>query len=326
MSLNADLIDDGAPAPLLRLFGWGTLGVLFAFLIENTLVVGAGATGARAVLTGGGGWLCAAIYVACVALAFGYVLFGPQRSLRRDATRISDFNKYVIRSLFWAVLLVGIADAGIAFMRAENLLIHFFDEDTTRALGLSNFIAPRVHVPLIALGFVIGLFTRTLGFTWLALMIVVAELLIVLSRFVFSYEQAFMSDLVRYWYAALFLFASAYTLLDEGHVRVDVLYAGFSSRRKGAANAVGAILLGMTTAWVVITIGLAGKTSIINNPIANFEVSQAGATGMYVKYQMAAFLAVFAVTMLIQFVSQLFDAVADIRDEPGRREIAPVAH
>ena len=77
-------------------------------------------------------------------------------------------------------------------------------------------VGPWVHVPLIVVGFVLALFTRTLGFPWLALLIVAAELLIVISRFVFSYEQALMGDLVRYWYAALFLFASAYTLLRRG--------------------------------------------------------------------------------------------------------------
>lgn len=41
-----------------------------------------------------------------------------------------------------------------------------------------------------------------------------------------------MADLVRFWYAALFLFASAYTLLEEGHVRVDVFYAGFRRARR----------------------------------------------------------------------------------------------
>jgi hypothetical protein len=44
---------------------------------------------------------------------------------------------------------------------------------------------------------------------------------------------------------------------------------------------------------------------------------------MFVKYQMAAFIGLFGVTMLIQFVSYFFDAVADARDEPGHREPAP---
>jgi hypothetical protein len=44
-----------------------------------------------------------------------------------------------------------------------------------------------------------------------------------------------------------------------------------------------------------------GKQSTIIAPIINFEVTQQGVAGLYVKYMMAGFLAVFAVTMIIQF-------------------------
>jgi TRAP-type mannitol/chloroaromatic compound transport system permease small subunit len=135
-----------------------------------------------------------------------------------------------------------------------------------------------------------------------------------------------MGDLVRYWYAALFLFSSAYTLFDEGHVRVDILYAGLGQSKKGRINAFGTLLLGMTTAWSIILVGMSGKQSMINSPVATFEVSQAGAAGMYIKYQMAVFIGLFAITMLIQFVSYFFEACADARDEPGHREHAAVSH
>ena len=52
-----------------------------------------------------------------------------------------------------------------------------------------------------------------------------------------------MADLVRYWYAALFLFASAYTLYEEGHVRVDVIYAGLSDKVKAYVNAWGIVFV-----------------------------------------------------------------------------------
>ena len=52
-----------------------------------------------------------------------------------------------------------------------------------------------------------------------------------------------MGDLVRFWYAALFLFASAYTLKEEGHVRVDVLFAGFKKKTKAWVNATGTAAL-----------------------------------------------------------------------------------
>ena len=133
-------------------------------------------------------------------------------------------------------------------------------------------------------------------------MIVGAEFLIVITRFVFSYEQAFMGDLVRFWYAALFLFASAYTLLHDGHVRVDVLYAGFSERGKAVTNSLGAVLLGLPICWTILILGTSSKGSVINSPLLSFEISQSG-FGMYTKYLMAAYLLIFAVSMAIQFTS-----------------------
>jgi len=328
VSMNADTSHGGEPAPIIRTFGWAMLTILIAFMINNVLTVSFGFPGIRGIFGEGSGlaYLQLGLYVAAIVLAVVFVLGKSQRTLRQDAKIISDFNAFLIRGCFWTVLIIGVVDAAIAFMRVEDFLPLFFDQQTSQALGRARFVGPNVHVPLIILSFVIALFTRTLGFTWLALLIVVAELLIVISRFVFSYEQALMGDLVRYWYAALFLFASAYTLLDDGHVRVDVLYAGFSSRRKGFVNAIGAILLGLTTSWVIIAIGFGGKQSIINSPIANFEISQTGSVGMFIKYQMAAFLGVFAITMLIQFVSFLFDAVADMRDEPGGHDYTAQLH
>ena len=318
-----------SPAPVVRMFGWLMLTVLAAYMIDNVLTVSFSLPGSSAALSGEGGilaWVQLGLYLAAAVAAAGLVRARMTRSLRDDARVVGDFNAYLIRGCFWAVFLVGIADASIAFLRVEKLLVLFVDSDTARALGRARFVGTYVHIPLVAVGFLVASVTRTLGFIWLALLIVAAELLIVLSRFVFSYEQALMGDLVRYWYAALFLFASAYTLLDEGHVRVDVFYAGMSSRTKGLVNAIGSVLLGMSTAWVIIAIGFGGKQSIINSPVANFEVTQTGGAGMFVKYQMAAFIGIFAITMSIQFVSYLFEAVADFRDEPGHVEHEPVRH
>ncbi len=317
----------GTPAPVPRVFGWAMLAALAAFMINNVFIVAWGFPKPTQAFGGDGrAWLLVAIYAIFAALAVFWVLRTPDRALRHDARAISDFNAYLIRGCYFAVLFTGIADAAIAFIRVEGLLPYVFGEKLSHDLIRSHFIGPWIHFPLAVLGFVVAAFSRSLGFIWLALLIVIAELLIVFSRFVFSYEQALMGDLVRYWYAALFLFSSAYTLLDEGHVRVDVLYASFDVRRKGRVNAVGAILMGMSTSWVIILVGMGSANAIINSPVRNFEVSQTGTAGMYTKYQMAAFLGIFAITMLIQFVSYLFEAVADMRDEPGHRDVEPVGH
>ena len=137
---------------------------------------------------------------------------------------------------------------------------------------------------------------------------------IVITRFVFSYEQSFMGDLVRYWYAALFLFASAYTLFEDGHVRVDVFYTNLKNKTKCFVNVVGSILLGISTCFAILFVGLNGTQSIINSPILNFEISQQGSVGMFVKYQLAAFLAVFAISMLIQFISYYFSSLSKMNE------------
>ena len=205
-------------------------------------------------------------------------------------------------------------------MRSVDVLKSLVGDTTGRALGLGNVVGPYIHIPLLFLGFIVAYFTKTLGWTWLALLIVFAELVIVISRYLFSYEQSFMADLVRYWYAALFLFASAYTLYDEGHVRVDVIYAGLSEKVKAYVNAWGSYILGVATMAVVVAIGFNGKTSIINSPLLVFEITNQGINGMFIKYQMAMFLGIFGATMLVQFIVQFFDSIADINGEPGKRD------
>ena len=82
----------------------------------------------------------------------------------------------------------------------------------------------------------------------------------------------------------------------------------------------------MVTTAAIFLICLWSKQSIVNSPVLNFEVSQTGTAGMYIKYQMAIFLLIFAITMQIQFVSYFFEGVADMRSESGKREVAPISH
>jgi len=253
--------------------------------------------------------------VPIIALAI-FVQKTPNRTMHEDADVLSTISAYIIRAAFWSVLLIGFTDSLISFLRVENFLHNFMGTQLIEDLGRSSFRGNNVHYPLVAVSMVIAAFTRSVGFFWLALLIVVAEIQIVIARFVFSYEQAFMADLVRFWYGALFLFASPYTLIHEGHVRVDILYASFSERGKAWTNSIGSAFLGMPLCWVVLTRGLWSKSNVISGPLLNFEVTQAG-YGLYVKYLLAGFLLIFAVTMLIQFMSYFLSSAAVLLREPG---------
>lgn len=320
---SQDIGDSYAPTGgtlAVRLFGWVVVATLFAFFANVYLSYWQGWPGAAAAFGAGSGqaWLQALLYALAVVGSIAFVAASKQRSLRRDSLAMTAISAYVVRAAFWAVFLVGLADAVISFLRVEALLAGLVGAELAQDLGRNQVRGPLVHMPLIVLSLVLAAFTRTLGFTWLALLVVMAELLIVLSRFVFSYEQAFMGDLVRFWYGGLFLFASAHTLVEDGHVRVDVFYAAFPDERKGLVNALGSLLLGIPLCWVVLAIGFGQKSSIIASPLLALEVTQAG-FGMYVKYLLAGFLAIFAGTMMVQFASYILEGVADLRGDPGKR-------
>ena len=232
-----------------------------------------------------------------------FVLKSLNQTLQTDSEILKKITAYVIRSSFWAVLIVGVVDFLISFMVVEKLVEPIFGEQVKINLVKPAFRITYIHFPLILASFIIGYFNKSVGFIWLAVLVVGSEFLIVISRFIFQYEQAFQGDLVRFWYAALYLFASAYALIHEGHVRVDVLYANFSERKKAWTNAIGSLVLGIPLCLIVIFLGMGGKASIINGPVISFEITQQGSNGLYLLYLMAVYLAVFAVSMLTQFTS-----------------------
>lgn len=298
-----------------RFLSWFIVLATFVFLANNFLTniwdfPGASTVSAAAMFQ-------LALYPLAVILAAWFVKSSPNISLRSDSIKISNMNTFLIRAAFWMVLIIGVVDLAISFTRIEGFLVMFVGEELAGNLGKAQFRGLYVHVPLIGISILLACFTRTLGFAWLTLLVVIAELMIVFSRFIFSYEQAFMADLVRFWYGALFLFSSAYTMAEEGHVRVDVFYAGFKDKTKGLVNAVGTLFLGISLCWTILIVGMSNKASIINSPVFNFEITQQG-FGMYVKYLMAAFLGIFAVSMMIQFASYFLASIADYRGDEGK--------
>ncbi len=296
-----------------RFFGWLLINVLIAFMINNILNLSFQIPPAQDLILKNNYLSLLPISIYFLALLFSFLISFKfiEKSYKWDSKLLHNFNVYFIRSCFWSILLIGTVDVTIAFMRVEEVSNLIFDDYLVKALKKPSFVCTYIHLPLLFFGFLIGYFTKTLGFTWLALMIVCAELIIVITRFVFSYEQSFMGDLVRYWYAGLFLFASAYTLYEDGHVRVDVFYTNLGLKTKALVNTLGSIFLGISTCLAIIFVGFNGKQAIINSPILNFEITQTVSVGMFVKYQMAAFLGIFAITMLVQFVSYYFISLSD---------------
>ena len=66
------------------------------------------------------------------------------------------------------------------------------------------------------------------------------------------------------------------------------------------------------------------RDSIINGPVVAFEVTQQGSNGLYLLYLMAVYLAVFAVTMLLQFTSYFMSSSHKLLQDEEEMNISNV--
>ncbi len=77
-----------------------------------------------------------------------------------------------------------------------------------------------------ALADLIDRINKSVGRTvmWFALLIVLIQFVVVVMRYVFGIGSIFAQESITYLHGFLFMLAAAFTLLVDGHVRVDIFY------------------------------------------------------------------------------------------------------
>jgi TRAP-type mannitol/chloroaromatic compound transport system permease small subunit len=98
----------------------------------------------------------------------------------------------------------------------------------------SQFIADRIDRLTGAVGRVVA---------WLALAIVLVQFAVVILRYGLGIGSIWLQESILYGHATLFLLAAAWTLANDGHARIDILYANASLRRKALVDLCGSLLL-----------------------------------------------------------------------------------
>ena len=87
---------------------------------------------------------------------------------------------------------------------------------------------------------------------WCLLFMVLAEFALVLMRYVLGVGSVWLHESILYAHAAVFMLAAAWTLSTDGHVRVDIFYADASPRTKALVDLLGALLLLLPFALVLL--------------------------------------------------------------------------
>ncbi|NQD95454.1 TRAP transporter small permease subunit, partial [Pseudomonas sp. CrR25] len=80
------------------------------------------------------------------------------------------------------------------------------------------------------------------GCAWLTLFLVIGTAIVVILRYGFGVGATALQEAVLYAHAMVFMGASAWALIRNAHVRVDIFYQKFSGRRQALVETFGNLL------------------------------------------------------------------------------------
>jgi TRAP-type mannitol/chloroaromatic compound transport system permease small subunit len=79
------------------------------------------------------------------------------------------------------------------------------------------------------------------GVAWVTLGLVLVVFIDVVMRYAFNISYVFAQELEWHLFAFIFLIGAGYTLLHDGHVRVDIFYQRFGYKGRAWINLIGVI-------------------------------------------------------------------------------------
>lgn len=138
---------------------------------------------------------------------------------------------------------------------------------------------------------------------WLCLAVVAIQFAVVVLRYAFGVGSIRLQESIIYSHAAMFLLVAAWTLKNDGHVRVDIFYASAGPRRKAIVDLCGALVLLIPFAAAILYF----SWGYVARSWANFEGSRE-ASGLPLVFLLKTLIPVFAVMLILQGAAQAIRA------------------
>ncbi|KPQ11559.1 MAG: TRAP-type transport system small permease component [Saliniramus fredricksonii] len=133
---------------------------------------------------------------------------------------------------------------------------------------------------------------------WLMVLMVLIAFVVVLLRYVYGLGWVALQESFVWLHGTVFMMGAAYTLLHDGHVRVDVFYRPASARTKAMINLFGSLFLLMPMILVVLYYS---QGFVIRSWDRLEGSSEAG--GLPGLFLLKTVIPIFGVLMLLQGVS-----------------------
>ncbi len=144
---------------------------------------------------------------------------------------------------------------------------------------------------------------------------VINVFLVVILRYVFSTGWIWMQELYVWTHATVFMLGAGYTLLHEGHVRIDLIYRNASQKYKATINIIGSLFLGLPLIYLIFDRAL----PMVSRSWMNLEKS-AEAGGMQGLFLFKSVIVLFAFLFGLQLLALLLRSVGTLFDSQGNQE------
>lgn len=135
---------------------------------------------------------------------------------------------------------------------------------------------------------------------WFSLLLVIMTSTVVILRYVFDIGFIALQELILYLHAAMFLLGSAYTLSQDGHVRVDVFYSRFNARKQALVNLAGCLLMLLPMCCCILYYSLPfawDSWQILEGSVSS--------TGLPLVFIFKSLIPLFASLMILQTIAQI---------------------
>lgn len=131
--------------------------------------------------------------------------------------------------------------------------------------------------------------------SWLTLAMVLITFLVVVARYGFSWGRVSIQESYVWLHGIVFMLGAGYTLLHDGHVRVDIFYRPASARFKAWVDLLGGLLL---LAPVVVMVLVVSWPYVLESWARLEESREAG--GLPGLFLLKTVIPVFCVLLLAQ--------------------------
>lgn len=183
------------------------------------------------------------------------------------------------------------------FARPAQKLVQWLDHVSTIALSIASF---------------------------LAVFMVIAQLLVIVGRYVFDWSASWANELIIYSFAGLFLIAASSALKSDAHVRVDILREKMSRKQKAGIDLAGLYLFLIPICILILWAAI--SPSFVRSWM-QFEGSRES-DGLPINYMFRTLVPLFAVLLLSQGLAEALRASLILRDKnntaspPSTQELA----